>query len=917
MKRKFVVFILLFIGISINMNAQTWTQIGNDIYGEATYNRLGWSVSLSADGSVVAMGAYWNDNAANDAGNVVIYENQSGTWTQIGNSIDGEAADDQSGYSVSLNADGSIVAIGAPYNDGNGSSSGHVRIFENQSGTWTQIGSDIDGVAGNYSGWSVSLSADGSIVAIGGTGEYPTNGQVRIYENQSGTWTQIGSDIDGDGAIDKFGCSVSLSADGFTVAIGAYGDDDGGGDAGHVRIYENQSGTWTQIGSDINGKGSNYWFGWSVSLSADGSIVAIGGPGHNNTSTTAGYVQVYENQSGTWTQIGNDINGETIKDRFGCSVSLSNDGAKVAIGAYWNDDSGNDAGYVQIYKNQSDIWTQIGDDINGDAANDWLGYSVSLSANGSNVAIGAYGNDGGGTTSGQVQVYTGNSYATINPTACDTYTVPSGDETYVSSGTYYDTVPNTLGCDSIITINLAINYSNTGTDVITACDSYTWIDGNTYTSSNNTATHTLENINGCDSVVTLNLTINYSNTGTDVITACDSYTWIDGNTYTLSNNTATHTLENIHGCDSVVTLDLTINYSNTGTDVVTACDSYTWIDGNTYTSSNNTATHTLENIYGCDSVVTLDLTINYSNTGTDVITACDSYTWIDGNIYTSSNNTATHTLENVHGCDSVITLDLTINYSNTGTDVITACGSYIWIDGNTYTSSNNTATYTLENIHGCDSVVTLDLTINYSNTGTDVLTACDSYTWIDGITYTSSNNTATHTLENIHGCDSLVTLDLTINTVDASVTENGLTLTANANEANYQWINCGNDNIPIEGEAGQSFTANESGSYAVIVDNGLCADTSMCYTVTVTGINRIENNSIDIYPNPTNGIIEIGLVENKISKISILDISGKKIIEKIPGAQNETIDLSGFGNGLYIIMVETDKKIYTAKIIKE
>ncbi len=354
------------------------------------------------------------------------------------------------------------------------------------------------------------------------------------------------------------------------------------------------------------------------------------------------------------------------------------------------------------------------------------------------------------------------SSSTINETACDSYSSPAGN-TYTSTGTYVDVITNAGGCDSTITINLTINNSTTGTDVITACDSYTWIDGNTYNASNNSATHTLTNSVGCDSVVTLNLTINNSTTGTDIITACDSYTWIDGNTYNASNNSVTHTLTNSVGCDSVVTLNLTINHSTTGTDIITACDSYTWIDGNTYNASNNSVTHTLTNSVGCDSVVTLNLTINHSTTGTDIITACDSYTWIDGNTYNASNNSVTHTLTNSVGCDSVVTLNLTINNSTTGTDVITACDSYTWIDGNTYNASNNSATHTLTNAAGCDSVVTLNLTINHSTTGTDVITACDSYTWIDGNTYNASNNSATHTLTNSVGCDSVVTLNLTIN----------------------------------------------------------------------------------------------------------------------------------------------------------
>jgi len=250
-----------------------------------------------------------------------------------------------------------------------------------------------------------------------------------------------------------------------------------------------------------------------------------------------------------------------------------------------------------------------------------------------------------------------------------------------------------------------------------------------------------------------------------VQTACDTYTWIDGNTYTASTNTPTYTLTNAVGCDSIVTLDLTVNYSSGSIDSQTACDTYTWMDGNTYTSSNNTATYTLTNSVGCDSIILLDLTVNYSSTGTDVQTACDTYTWIDGNTYTTSNNTATYTLTNAVGCDSIVTLDLTISYSNSGTENKVACDNYTWIDGNTYTSSNNTATYTLTNVAGCDSLVSLNLTVNYSSTGTDIQTACDTYTWIDGNTYTASTNTPTYTLTNAVGCDSLVTLNLTVNPV--------------------------------------------------------------------------------------------------------------------------------------------------------
>ena len=329
---------------------------------------------------------------------------------QIGSDIDGEAASDQSGYSVSLSSDGSIVAIGANNNDGNGSAAGHVRVYQNVSGTWTQVGSDIDGEAANdESGWSVSLSSDGSIVAIGAPyndGNGTNAGHVRVYQNVSGTWTQVGSDIDGEAASDYSGWSVSLSNDGSIVAIGARYNAGNGSNAGHVRVYQNVSGTWTQVGSDIDGEAADDYSGWSVSLSGDGSIVAIGASNNDGNGITSGHVRVYKNVSGTWTKIGSDIDGEAADDQSGRSVSLSSDGSIVAIGAHTNDGNGSNAGHVRIYKNNSGTWSKVATDIDGEAENDLSGISVSLSSDGSTVAIGATSNDGNGSNAGHTRVIT-------------------------------------------------------------------------------------------------------------------------------------------------------------------------------------------------------------------------------------------------------------------------------------------------------------------------------------------------------------------------------------------------------------------------------------------------------------------------------------------------------------------------------
>ena len=244
-----------------------------------------------------------------------------------------------------------------------------------------------------------------------------TNGELQVY---NGTyWTnliggnrssygraQVGSDIDGEAGGDYSGHSVSLSSDGSIVAIGAYANDGNGNFSGHVRVYQNVSGTWTQVGSDIDGEAASDYSGWSVSLSSDGSIVAIGAYGNNGNGTSSGHVRIYQNVSGTWTQVGSDIDGEAADDNSGRSVSLSSDGSIVAIGAYGNNGNGTNSGHVRVYQNISGTWMQYGPDINGEAADDNSGYYVSISKDGSTVAIGAYKNDGNGTNSGHTRVIT-------------------------------------------------------------------------------------------------------------------------------------------------------------------------------------------------------------------------------------------------------------------------------------------------------------------------------------------------------------------------------------------------------------------------------------------------------------------------------------------------------------------------------
>lgn len=336
---------------------KSWIQVGEDIDGEAASDSSGVSVSLSGNGRTLAVGAHGNDGIQGiGSGHVRVYNWNGDSWIQQGSDIDGEAPYDASGFSVSLSNDGCVLAIGTPFNDGNGHYSGHVRIYKWKGSSWVQQGSDIDGEAvEDQAGYSISLSSDGNTLAVGARYNDGINGidsgHVRVHQWDGNTWKQQGSDIDGDSAAgDSLGYSaVSLSSDGRVLAVGAPGNRgvNWSGWFGTVRVYKWVQSSWTQQGSDIDGKMAGDFFGSSVSLSSDGSVLAIGAPYEDGGPNGSGLVRVYKWNGTSWIQHGSDIDGEGGEgDEFGHSVSLSSDGNVLAIGARGNN---NYTGHVRVY----------------------------------------------------------------------------------------------------------------------------------------------------------------------------------------------------------------------------------------------------------------------------------------------------------------------------------------------------------------------------------------------------------------------------------------------------------------------------------------------------------------------------------------------------------------------------------------
>lgn len=353
---------------------------------------------------------------------------------------------------------------------------------------------------------------------------------------------------------------------------------------------------------------------------------------------------------------------------------------------------------------------------------------------------------------------------------------------------------------------------------------------------------------------------------------------------------------------------------NPTTQTITAC-SYTNSSGATIYNS-ATLVDILQNNFGCDSVVTVNF-ISNTSINFDTLTACSNYTWTqNGQTYTASGSYSA-TLTTLAGCDSITVLNLTILSASNSIAYITSCTPVTWLDGTTYTESNSTATYTLTNAGGCDSVLTLNLVINAPYIHYDTMTSCESYTWTNGITYTFSGLYA-DTSQTTNGCDSLNYLTLTISNLNLTViqTTPGVLEVAEAG-ATYQWIDCAT-NLPIQGQTNQTYTAVQNGSYQVLVSTDNCSDTSFCAVVSELSLNEPTwITTWVIYPNPSTSIINLQGLEQFDSSISIsiLDSKAKLLTEHT--ATTTSIDVSNLENGIYFIQIDTKNATTTKRFIKQ
>ncbi len=353
----------------------------------------------------------------------------SGAPEQVGSVL--TAADavehDLFGASVALSEAGDVLVVGADGRDGVTENEGCVYTYDRSGTSWVQRGSALkagDAAFGDTFGASVALSADGAVLAVGAPGRNGTKGGVYLFDLTDGAWVQRGSVLEAGDAVAElfFGASVAFADDASILAVGAYGRSDPATYQGGVYLFDLAGGAWVQRGDVLLAADAaeGDCFGIACSLSADGSILAVGAYARDAAFDYQGGVYLFDWSGSAWVQRGNVLlaSDGAEEDFFGRAVSLSADGEILAVGAYARDDSATDQGGVYLFDWSGSAWAQRGDAaVAPDGAEaGYFGISCSLKGSGRGLVVGSDGMAGASAKEGGVYTFemTATAAATFN-----------------------------------------------------------------------------------------------------------------------------------------------------------------------------------------------------------------------------------------------------------------------------------------------------------------------------------------------------------------------------------------------------------------------------------------------------------------------------------------------------------------------
>ena len=351
---------------------------------------------------------------------------------------------------------------------------------------------------------------------------------------------------------------------------------------------------------------------------------------------------------------------------------------------------------------------------------------------------------------------------TINVEICQGASYVFNNITLTEAGTHLDTVQTADGCDSIITLNLTVAPVLTGTMDVEICQGASYEFNNMTLSEEGTHFDTVQTTDGCDSIITLNLTVAPVLTGTMNVEICQGASYVFNNITLTEAGTHLDTVQTADGCDSIITLNLTVAPVLTGTMDVEICQGASYEFNNMTLSEEGTHFDTVQTTDGCDSIITLNLTVAPVLTGTMNVEICQGASYVFNNMTLTEEGTHFDTVQTADGCDSIITLNLTVAPALTGTINVEICQGASYEFNNMTLTEAGTHLDTVQTADGCDSIITLNLTVAPVLTGTINVEICQGASYeFNNLTLTEAG-THLDTVQTAEGCDSIITLNLTV-----------------------------------------------------------------------------------------------------------------------------------------------------------
>lgn len=899
----------------------SWAQVGNKLVGTGSINlspEQGSSVAISADGLTIAVGGYYDfsNNSANGA--VWIYTFDGNSWTQQGNKLIGTGAvcaNVAQGRSVALSADGNtLIEGGSADNCGIGAA----WVFTRSGGVWTQEGSKLVGAgytgSGINMGYSVSISADGNTAAFGGPNDNANKGAVWYFTRTGGVWTQSASKMLGTGSVGNNvyqGYSLALSATGSTSIIGGYNDNSGIGAAWidtvtsppvitSISPTSGNPGTLvTIVGSHLDHIDSVKIGGVTAIVVDDttdifanygDTIVAMLMPGATDGPVsvyTIGGADTYGSFTVTSTpytnvQQGNKLvgTGFTGAAQQGLSVALSADGNTAVVGGP-NDDNNNGAAW--IYTRAGGQWTQQGSKLVGTGAIGAAsqGTSVSISADGSKVLVGGPWDNNG---LGAVWVYAGlngvwsqqgsklvGSGASGTPNRGSSVSISADGKTAIVGG------PN--------------DNSSVGAVWVFTRQGSTWTQqGSKLVGS------------GATGAAQQGYSVSISADGTTIMTGGINDNIGAGAAWIYIRNGSSWSQQGtkLVGIGAV-------GKASQGNSVAIAADGNTALIGGPYDNSNAGATWVFKRngtswsqqgskLVGAGGLGSAlqGISVGISADGNTAVIGASNDDNSTGAmwVYTRSGSTWSQQGNKLIGTGAT-------GAASQGYSVSISAIANTSIVGGNLDDNGNGAAWVYVPCAATASSITL--------------AECDSVSWFN-TTYTASG-VYTHVLTNFNGCDSTITLNLTIDSIDVMVTNNGDgSITANDSTATYQWVDCDQNYASIANATNQTYSITQSGNFAVIISKGGCNDTSACVNMTTTGVlSALSSQAISVYPNPANDFLNINVGSQNVV-VTLMEITGK-LIETKQAEGFIQFNLSGLSSGLYLAKIRTEKESVVVRVV--